>query len=215
MRNTKAQFFTPRELLDQFVKETSNIPSGTLFRDPAYQKQRERWIAAQLGLGLGKMGIDVLIRPNDEQKDETDFELKLDGILRFQATEVQKPGRKRGDDYKARAEKPLRPEPYEPQRGMQEGPDWIASAIEKKAKKHYASKPHLIVYANFDADDLDKKAIVRKCQPYEGKFLSLWILQNHRVVQLWQCEELRGYASDWVYLPDIWQVSQPLLRADH
>ena len=93
--------------------------------------------------------------------------------------------------------------PYQPQRGMQEGPQWIASAVKDKFDKRYAPKPHLVVYVNFEAEDLDFAEVTRHCIPYKGAFLSLWLLQNHRLIQVWDNEHTQRWAKQWVFFPNL------------
>lgn len=183
----------------------SNLPNDQLFNDPKYQKFREEWAASQLGSALEGMGLDAAIRMISERADEADFELRVfNKILRFQFTEVQTPNRRRGKEYRERKKNPMHLTPYEPQRGMQEGPKWIAEAVTRKVEKAYAAPVHLLVYANFVAESLEVDAISDQCSAHAGKFLSLWVLEGDRVVQVWQSKDTQGWASEWVMLPNVW-----------
>ena len=161
------------------------------------------WVAGKLGQVFENKYASVRILMTEEQDSETDFELLLDDDkpLRFQVTELLDPDRKRGDEYKERAKGGEFLQPYGPARGMQEGPDWIASAVKNKSNKNYDPKPHLVVYANFHAEDLDKSDISCRCRPYKDRFPSFWVLQNHRVIQVWGNEQTCGWAEDWINLP--------------
>lgn len=194
-------FITPTELLNEFTEETLKCRDDRFFNDPRFQKVREKWVAATLGLALVGLGKSVKVRIVEEKKDEADFELLVEArVLRFQITEVQVPKRERGREYKQRLTDSSVLVPYKPQRGMQEGPNWIAWGVKKKFDKKYSEKPHLVVYANFEAEDLDVSQVLRQSKPYKHAFRSLWVVQNHRLIQVWENEETRGWANVWIGL---------------
>ena len=202
-------FISPSELLAQFRRQTTDLTNERLFNDPAHQKKRELWVSATLGLGLEQVGVKSLVRVVAEESDAADCELLVgSNVLRFQITEVQKPGRQRGREYKELHKNPTMMVPYQPQRGMQEGPQWIASAVKDKCCKRYDPKPHLVVYVNFEAEDLDLGEVRRHCIPYKDAFHSLWLLQNHRLIQVWDHEQTQGWAKQWVFFPNLgWRWS--------
>ncbi len=199
----REEWQSPSQLLALVNKEANGVPKVRLFNAPDYQKWRDKWGAARFTSALESLGIEVRVRLAFDQADEADFEvLAKDRILPFQLTEAQKPHRERGKEYKEREKKPVHLTPYEPQRGMQEGPSWVARAVKKKSAKNYAIPPHLIVYANFEAESLDVTAVADCCMPYKPHFLSFWLLQSHRVIQVWQSKDTKGWAKGWVYFSD-------------
>lgn len=122
-------------------------------------------------------GHHIQVKLEDEEHRFPDFRLCVDGSeVQFELTSVDRRGRRRGFEHRQRAADPLLLTPYRPAEGDQEGPGWIAEAVHRKAQKRYAAKPHLLVYANFDANDLDLRRCLNLCQEVCDRFLSVWIL---------------------------------------
>lgn len=194
-------FQSPSELRAKIKKVTKGVKNSEFQVGSRYEKEREGWVAERLGSALESTGLRVSICLTMEQNSETDFMLEVENqVLRFQLTLVEERERKRGNEYKQREKEPLLKRKYEPQRGMQEGPSWIAAAVRAKHEKKYASPPHLIAYVNFYADSLDVAEILRLCDEYRSSFPSFWVLQNHRVIQVWDCDQTKGWMRDWINL---------------
>jgi hypothetical protein len=70
------------------------------------------------------------------------------GTFDIEVTEVQRPGRKRGDEYREDSPKVTHP-PFDPNLGETVASE-LAKRIQDKASKRYATKPLLLVYLNFD-----------------------------------------------------------------
>ena len=97
--------YTPSELLRKYDELRAPLTSAEFFRQPGLQRLREMWCAARLAAGFehhfGQCA--VLIDDVDEQR-RGDFSVSfVSGLTRcFEQAEVQKPGRRRSDEYKGR-----------------------------------------------------------------------------------------------------------------
>lgn len=190
------EFLSPKRLREDFSHSLTNYTSKNVLPDSL----RAQWTAGHLGEALESIGLAVKGRIVG---DDADFELTVNqSILRFQHTEATHPEIKPGKEFTARRKNPLHGTPYEPQRGMQEGPHWIADSIRRKVDQHYSVRMNLIVYASFDAEDLDVEALRAVCARHRQEFLSIWIIQDHRVVQLFASNQTSGWALSWIYFPE-------------
>lgn len=138
-----------------------------------------------------------------------DFELKIGGqVLSFEITMVTRPDRKMGKEAQARERaieefketgdsSRLPRKPYRPGLGEEEGPAWVAEGVAKKVAKGYAPKPHLLVYANFDANDLDPQDLMHRCEAYSQSFASIWIIHAERSLLLYASEHFGCQAGEW------------------
>ncbi len=183
--------YTPPELLAKFRELRNAVDPSEFFSKPKYKKLQELWCTAHFGCGL-----EILVRPctlfvsdRDEQLD-ADFELELDGTRHpFQITEVQTPGRRRGDEYKGRSAGSWRDEDWT--LGTKHGSEWIKAAIEKKAR-HYASTKdlHLLVYLNFPAWDQQYEELTKHTGQVVSAFASVWLLNGNSLCSVKPCPTL-------------------------
>ncbi len=176
------------------------IPNEKLFRDPRYQKLREQWCAGMLGVGYQKFVSKCEVGLNETSaRLDADFFLKTSNqTYAFQITEVQTPGRKRGDEYKGFATGSIKSIPYEPEKGRIEGPTWLKEGIEKKMRKKYAesSKLNLLVYANFNATKLEYNQLKLTCAKNEHNFASIWINTSTHICSIYSDSSL-GEIPEW------------------
>jgi hypothetical protein len=116
----------------------------------------------------------------------------------FQLAEVQLPGRRRGQEHRDIAKDPNYLTPYQPGRDSQEGPDWLAKAVDRKLAKRYASAEslHLLLYANFDADHSDYNEMARRLESYSTQFCSLWVMTNIQLCSIFSDTTL-GALNNW------------------
>src|SRR5262249_26764507 len=127
-------FHDPASLLASTEAALEQIPSDILFNDPKYQKLKEQWCAAMLGLGYGKLVTSCQVAVN-----ESDYRMDCDILLRargrdwdFQLAEVQQPGRRRGLEVKQFADGTIRSIAYSPELGRIRGAAWLADGAERK-----------------------------------------------------------------------------------
>jgi hypothetical protein len=102
-----------------------------------------------------------------------------------------------GKEYRERKDNPLQLKPYQPERGRQEGPSWIANAVRNKHEKHYSSRPHLLVYAIFEANSLDQNIITKLCYQWFNSFSSIWILWGYKFVLIHQYDTFNEVDKKW------------------
>lgn len=177
-----AQFQRPAAFLS-IVQEAKSVPNDRFFNDPVYKPLQEAWAAGHFALGLEQLHGPTEVRLDPDRFP--DFHIRLDGREHgFEFTTAEKPERRRGSEHKERERDPLLLTPYEPARGRQEGALWIAGAVRKKHEKHYSTLPHLLVYANFEADALEPLELADACRPWAAPFSSLWVLWSYQVVQV-------------------------------
>ena len=181
-------FHDPLSLYKFVDEKMGEIPLGRLFNDDTHRILREQWCASVFGIGY-----DYYVRPCRVAVEESlenrgiDFLLEAgDKEFSFQTTEAQEEGRERGKEYKEIEQGKVVTHPYTPERGRQEGPDWIVNAIARKAEKHYSDIKdlNLLVYVNFTAHEMHFDEIKKKAKEYRGTFSSIWLLTNSLIATL-------------------------------
>jgi hypothetical protein len=193
------EYIEPEQLLKIVNSEMEIIPNEELFNKPEHKKLREKWGAAQFGIGYGKYVRKCSVRPNELKDDGgVDFSLKAnDQEWEFQFTERLAPDRQRGKEYKIMAKDEEKTLPTGIG-GKIESIEWIKQAIEKKADKHYANsaKLNLLIYENFSYSPIEYNGLKLMAKEYIGKFASVWILSNSRICSLFSSPEL-GEVPGW------------------
>jgi len=199
-------YFAPELLLENAEKEMAPIPNEQLFNDPQYQKLKERWCAGIFGVGYSKVVASCVVGVNDAPfREDIDIFLKSQNReWGFQLAEVQEPGRRRGLEYKEFAKDKIRSIPYEPERGRLEGPAWLAESVRRKKEKNYSGSNdmHLLLYANFQARELEHSELAKHLQPFSNYFASLWIITSTHVCSIFSPREL-GELNGWSVVRDI------------
>ena len=131
--NRLAEFQRPTAFL-AIVRESESVPSDLFFIDPAYKPLLEAWAAGHFALGLEQLYGSVEVRLDPDRFP--DFHLRIRGReFSFELTTVDRPGRRRGKEYKDRKRDPLLPTPFRPAPGQQESALWIAEAVRRKHEK--------------------------------------------------------------------------------
>jgi hypothetical protein len=193
-------FTSPELVLESAEREMALIPNDRLFNDAQHQKLRERWCAGIFGVGYAKFVAPCTVAVNDiPVREDIDIFLTAKGReWGFQLAEVQEPGRKRGLEYKEFAQEKIRSIPYGPERGWQEGPEWLADGVRKKKEKLYSDSKsmHLLLYANFPARELEHSDLLMKLQPFRADFASLWIVTSMHLCSIFSSPEL-GEVGGW------------------
>jgi hypothetical protein len=195
-----------RELLAEAEREMESIPSEQLFNDPSHQKLKERCCAGIFGVGYAKLVGPCQIAVNEDRyREDVDIFLRAAGHdWEFQLAEVQFAGRRRGLEYRLLATHEMVTSPYRPRRGEKEGPSWLSAAVKKKVDKRYASSKdlNLLLYANFDAANLDYPSIVASLSEYAPQFASLWIVTSVQLCSVFSDPRL-GSLNGWGQARDI------------
>jgi hypothetical protein len=165
---------------------------------------------ADVGLTYSRhySGVQVRLIPGGDRRP--DFQLRAAGAseLTFEATEADRPGRTRGDDYRKRRAVPRE------QRAL-EHVDWnqmiadqdivagvFAARVQAKADKSYLDEagntvtPHLLIRDNLHHEH-EATALAAMVAPCRDAFPSIWVLApDMRLIQLWpEVRELSGGAA--------------------
>ena len=165
---------------DAFLAEVVKfdaVPDEHFFNNNRYKKVKEAWIAGRCARGLDWPEFPVKVRLVADHERFPDFQLQCGGQEHeFEVVTVMKPNRKLGKEYKQRLLGNPLFTPYRPGLGERRGPCWVAVAIHRKARKCYGAKPHLLVYANFEASDLSLARVADSAGRSFEQFLSVWVL---------------------------------------
>lgn len=202
--------YTPDELLAKYREIRESVGPQEFFTAPKHKKTQEFWCAAHFGRhyahGIGS--CHILIEDHDEQSD-ADFQFEAAGGLHpFQITEVQAPGRRRGDEYKKEASTKATLEDWSD--GTENGPRWIREAIEKKLTRYGGRVSHLnlLVYLNFPAYDQQYVDIRETCASVSSPFASVWLLNGNAAACIWSQTALSG-PEGWLFGPESLVVDEP------
>jgi hypothetical protein len=185
------------------VRETrAHVDAAEFFSSPRFKKTQELWCAAHFCAGLEVVSGPYRIWASeaDEQTD-VDFELEVAQTrLPFQITEVQTPGRRRGDEYRGRSEGPWTDEDRD--RGTVEGAEWIRAAIAKKAARY--SRPedlNLLVYVNFPAWDQEYPDLAVRTTTEASRFASCWLLNGNTLCHM-KSHSALPEMNGWLVIPE-------------
>ena len=169
--------YLPAELMAKHKAMLECVPVSEFMRSPKYQKSKEEWCAAHFSQGYNKYISPCAVHVEEiDPQNDTDLELEVSGErYPVQSTEVQEPGRRRGDEYKTIAIGTESNRDWSP--GTKNGSLWIAAAIEKKRDRYgRLSNLNLLVYANFPAYDMSYDQIKLVASEYSEPFASVWLL---------------------------------------
>lgn len=197
---TETTFHDPVVMLAGANREMRGIPNELLFNAPQYKMVRERWCAGMFGCGYARHVAPCKVATNElRYRQDIDLWLRTeDKDWDFQLAEIQEPGRRRGEEYRRVADGTVQTFPYEPERGRVAGPGWIAGAVERKRGKRYSGSEslHLLLYANFNGEQLEYADVAAALQPYEGDFGSIWIFTSLHICSVFSPPEL-GALPGW------------------
>ena len=190
----------PQRLYEDACKRIARIPDEELFNRSAYQKLLEQWCASVLGMGYAQYVRSCTVAINDTNESlEADAFMESNGVIYpFQIVETMRDGRKRGKEKRDLASGAIRSVPYEPEKGRIDGPRWIANMIAKKVEKRYSGSTNLnlLVYANFDAHQLNYDEVRTKAAQFKTCFHSIWVILNTHICSLHSSDEL-GSLPGW------------------
>lgn len=193
--NRLSKFSKPNDFLN-IVRESEPVPDDRFFNDPFFKPLQEAWAAGHFALGLQHFNDSIDIRLDTDRFP--DFHLRIDRkTYGFEFTVADKPERMIGKEYKERKNNQLQLTPYQPERGRQEGPSWIADAVRKKHEKHYSDHPNLLVYANFEASSLDSDIITKLCYQWFNSFSSIWILCCYKFLMIHKTDTFNDVDAKW------------------
>jgi len=204
-REPPLKFIEPRSFFAAVEAEMVPLSNEKFFNDPKHQHLRDRWCAGSFGVGYSLYieQCSIAMQPLD-RTDDVDFFLKVGKPeFPFQTVEVQKPGRRRGHEYR----RPPTLTPYRPAAEGDDGPGWLRSGVKGKLDKHYATAKHLnlLVYANFNAEQLEWATVAEALAEFEGHFASLWVMAHHVLGSVFSTPELGavGKCKAWCVTRDL------------
>jgi hypothetical protein len=133
-----------------------------------------------------------------EAPSDADFHLRVGaGAFPFQTVEVQRAGRRRGEEYR----QPTTLMPYRPAAEGADGPGWIRGAVQKKVDKRYstARRLNVLVYADFTAEQLEWPTVAHELQRFRDEFASLWVITYGALGTVFSTAELGcvGSCAGW------------------
>jgi hypothetical protein len=176
----KSTRYSPDELYAKFRNAHDVVTPREFFNRPAHKKTQELYCAARFAQALARVrDCWVVVSDVDEQTD-ADFHLQVEGQqLPFQITEVQIPGRRRGDEYKEDELPRATVESWDS--GTEHGPIWIRDAVQKKHDRYggNVSELNLLVYANFQAYEHDFEELCLASADVASKFASVWVVNGN------------------------------------
>jgi len=179
---------------EQFFGEVEALlepfDDDVIFTNPKFQAHFDAFIAGKL----------AVIRNTHEptrvrlvKAEAPDFELNVQGEIEpFEATEADRAGRRRGDEYRLAAENreqglPKELEMFSPSEEMERAREAIPRVIENKAKKLYSPPPHLVVLVNLTTfgEIPPVPELVDLTAQFQNSFASIWLVWGHRAVRTW------------------------------
>ena len=185
------RWWPPLEFLTVVHQHNRDVPSEAFFARADLQPLREAYAAGLFATILsGTQAVALRLR-----RDRfPDFDLRTgERIQAFELVEADRPGRKRGDEYKEAARReakglPSSVEHFDPDAEEQAAPEAIRLAIARKARKHYAPAPPLLVYVNFwlfHAPSLTQEQFAELVAPWRGQFPEIWLLWGANAIRCW------------------------------
>lgn len=189
---------SPREVADlrqrvcvwqkaqSLLDSVGQVPTDAYFCQPGLAFARDGWIAGELARARG---IDC-VRVVPEAELWPDFELRENGAVeRFEAVEADKPGRRRGDEF--REDAPIvrigRLENFLDD--ADRVPSWLSTACANKVNKRYGGRSNLVVYLNFGdygtRHDETIACFVPATSVAKDSFENVWVLWKNRGYHVW------------------------------
>ncbi len=169
------------------------------YNRPANKKTQELYCAARFGQALSQLHKCWLRVADGDEQTDADFHLEVAGkVMPFQLTEVQLPGRRRGDEYRQETLPQAILESWD--LGTVHGPAWIRDAVQKKHDRYggNVASLNLLVYANFLACELDFDEVCCATTEVASKFASVWVVHGHGACCIKGGDPL-GPARPWLF----------------
>ncbi|MFQ5973703.1 MAG: hypothetical protein ACE5Q3_15350 [Alphaproteobacteria bacterium] len=190
-RNWFDRWWVPAEFFDLVCNHNDSVQQDEFFNNPKLKPLREAYAAAYFA-AIRAQSKPCLLRL--VAGEFPDFELSIgEDVLKFELTEADRAGRRRGQEYReaaAREVAELAPETelFDPGEEERAALRAIERALELKARKHYRPPPHLLVYVNFftfQKSPLTGLEWAGLAKPWHDRFASIWLLWGAKVVRCW------------------------------
>jgi hypothetical protein len=176
-RKALEQRQTPEEFIAKIKSFAPLVKSSVLFNKPNAQFLLDATTIAELSKHRKLKHVRLAEQHDGEAEDES-------GTFDIEVTEIQRPGRRRGDEYREQSPK-VTHVPFDPNLGQTIATE-LAKGIQKKADKKYASKSLLLVYLNLSSQGgrLGKEveaAIAAEKQRHANTFREICLLWNDKL----------------------------------
>jgi len=195
----------PEELFNKYRAIRFALSDEEFFNRPEHKRTQELWCAAHFAKAYDQFLAPCTVVIDESTADtDTDFDLETVGkVFPFQVSEVQEPGRRRGDEY--RQPEHLRPE-HDLSKGSAFGPQWVREGVQKKVAKRYANAQslNLLMYLNFPAWEQQYHDIRSACAETAKTFASVWLLNGNTMCVVHPNPSLSVFEG-WLVIPEsVW-----------
>ncbi|MEW5421256.1 hypothetical protein [Amorphus sp. 3PC139-8] len=169
---------------EKMNEKVGEVSGEILFTQAGTAFLREGWIAAELGRLRGADQVRVPL------ETFPDFQIRFGNIIEdFEATEVDDPNRRRGDEYKT-PDRGVVDDPYEDWVERANGlSQWLRVVCQKKASKNYYTGTNLAIYLNVGTYGTWRSEIqqsmISSTESVRDKFSSVWVLWEDHAYQVW------------------------------
>lgn len=195
-------FYVPTDLYERVSRNREKLPPADLF-EARHKPVREAWCASLFGICYAKYVSDCQVSVNSGSFPDFFLQRAMQTYY-FETTEVQRPGRRRHDEYRD-STRPRTVEITGAEMDYTEAnaPQWVLNAIKKKIERYGGGNQssHLLVYLNATVFDADLNHLRTACIGYEKAFQSIWILTSKHIATLFVVPEMIdsiGYIDGFV-----------------
>lgn len=184
------QWQSPEAMAERFAA-ISAIPGEYFFVHAGHEFIRDAYIAAEFAKARGASRVRL-------SDDPPDFEIEVDGVVeKFEATEADIPGRKRGDEYRAELENPQHTELVAQEvinAGIAAVPVALRAAAELKAAKAFQDSRYdpswgLVILQNCATYGFGKAELEAGFDaatlPAKTAFRQVWVLWGREAYRTW------------------------------
>jgi hypothetical protein len=181
-------WWVPSDLLHRVDEESLPFDGDAFFNAPNLKPLREAHAAARFTRAAGG---DCCTRVRLDRGQFPDFHVRLGASeFYFELVEADRPERQRGREYAEIARRVAsgetdNPAYYNPRAERRDVPDAVRRALIKKASKHYAAPPHLLVYVNFGnmgGPALTRVQAIGLAKAWATNFKSIWLLCGEQAI---------------------------------
>ncbi len=174
------QPMSPHEMIE-LERRLARVVGSYFFIQPGLQFQREAFVAGRLGLLSGASSVKLL------PDDRPDCELVVSSdVRRYEITEADEPGRRRGDEYRLALED-SDPKPVDDPAEVVLAraamvPQMLRDAAARKSLRDYGNDCGLVIYLNLSEYDWHRKEI----EAAMPEAVSVACFKFREVIVLWK-----------------------------
>ena len=193
--------FSPSALVAALNELRGSIGQIQFF-GPRHQKSRERYCAGHFSAGFeAALEQCTVVFEEPDPQNEVDFYLEVRCTLHpFQVTEVQEPGRRRGDELKRLSKGEV---VHADVKAMfTNGYEWIRAAILRKLSAYGGNVKdlNLLVYVNLPGGELEYEPICNALSDDAAAFASVWLMTGNAIACV-RANAALGELSCWYKTP--------------